>query len=101
MRTIYVDSDFRCHAADETGSLVALETEVFDGKCDAFLEGYRFVPDGETWTRQNGTVFRGKMIAPWKDYAILKAYQEQYEAMRAEMEDMQAALTIVGVTPDE
>ena len=41
------------------------------------------------------------MIAPWKDYAILAAYQEQYEAMRAEMEDMQAALTIVGVTPDE
>lgn len=100
MKTIYIDSDFKCHAEDG-GGMTAVETDFFDGKCAAFLEGYRYVPPGSVWTREDGVSFAGEMVAPWKDYAILAAYQEQYEANQAEMADMREDLEILEVTPDE
>ena len=78
MKTIYIDSDFKCHATDN-GTMTAAETDFFDGKCDVFIEGYRFVPAGATWTRPDGTTFTGKMIAPWKDWLELDAAQRDYE----------------------
>ena len=47
MKTIYIDSDFKCHITDD-GTMRAVETDFFDQKCDAFIEGYRFVPAGES-----------------------------------------------------
>ena len=90
MKTIYIDADYICHVSD-TGDLTAVETDFFDGKCDAFVEGYRLVPEGSAWTRSDGKVFRGLMIAPWKDYRILQAYQEQYEAMSLDAETHEKA----------
>ena len=78
MRTIYIDSEFKCHVTND-GTMTAVETEFFDGKCDAFVEGYRFVPYGETWTRSDGEVFEGEMVSPWKDYAELDEAQREYE----------------------
>jgi len=78
MKTIYIDSDFKCHITDD-GTMTAVETDFFDGKCDTFVEGYRFVPSGETWTREDGELFRGEMIAPWKPYAELDKAQREYE----------------------
>ena len=78
MRTVYIDSDFKCHVADD-GARKAAQTDFFDGKCDAFMEGYRLVPEGENWTRADGEVFRGEMIAPWKDFDELDAAQREYE----------------------
>ena len=78
MKTIYIDSDFKCHV-DDGGGMIAEETDFFDGKCDAYIEGYRFVPYGKAWTRSDGTVFQGKMIAPWRDYSELDAAQREYE----------------------
>lgn len=97
--TVYLDTDFKCHVTND-GTMTAYETSFFDGKCDAFIEGYRIVPTGASWTRPDGVAFHGEMIAPWKDYRILEAYQEQYEAMQAEMLDMQTALGVLEVTPD-
>ena len=85
MKTIYYDPDFKCHVTDD-GTMTAVETDFFDGKCDMFIEGYRFVPAGQTWTRSDGVVFKGEMIAPWEDYHKLQAYQQQYETMMAEMD---------------
>ena len=85
MRTIYIDSDFKCHVSND-GTMVEVQTDFFDGKCDAFIEGYRFVPSGLTWTRSDGDVFHGQMIAPWKPYNELEAAQEQYERDMAELE---------------
>lgn len=99
MKTIYLDREFRCHAVPGEG-LREVETELFDGKCDAFVDGYRLVPAGESWVREDGAVFSGEMIAPWMDYHVLAAYQEQYEAMLPEIEDMQQALQTLGVTVD-
>lgn len=95
MNTIYLDSDFKCHAADD-GTMKAVETDYFDGKCDAFVEGYRFVPEGESWTREDGAVFHGEMAAPWKPWEALDTAQREYERkLIAEYAD---ALKIVGVT---
>ena len=79
MKTIYIDSEFRCHLTD-IGGLQAVETDVFDGKCDRYIEGYRFVPDGQTWTRDDGVQFTGPMVSPHTNYDILAAYQEQYQS---------------------
>lgn len=84
MRTIYIDSDCKCHIAND-GTMKPVETDFFSGKCDAFIEGYRFIPAGESWTRGDGVTFTGEMVAPWKDYNILAAYQQQYETMQAEL----------------
>lgn len=75
---IYIDSEFKCHASDD-GTMTAVETDVFDGKCDTYVEGYRFIPAGQTWTRADGVVFTGEMIAPWKPWAELDAAQREYE----------------------
>lgn len=75
---IYIDSDFKCHASND-GTMTAVETDVFDGKCDTYVEGYRFIPAGQTWTRADGVVFTGEMIAPWKPWDELDAAQREYE----------------------
>ena len=100
MKTIYIDADFKCHASDD-GTMTAVEMDFFDGKCTAFMEGYRYVPPGTVWTRDDGVSFSGEMVAPWRDYAVLAACQRQYEADQAEASDMRAALEILEVTPDE
>lgn len=75
---IYIDDEFKCHtqAADDR---TAVETDFFDGMCAAYIEGYRFVPAGETWTAADGTSFRGEMITPWKPLTELDAAQRAYE----------------------
>jgi hypothetical protein len=78
MKTIYINSDFKCHVSDD-GTMTAVETDFFNGKCQTFIEGYRFVPSGESWTRSDGVVFTGEMISPWKDYSELDAAQREYE----------------------
>lgn len=95
--TIYIDSDCRCHTSPADG-LVTVETDAFDGKCSRVIEGYRFVPAGETWVREDGQVFCGEMVAPWRDYAILAAFQALYEEEQAKQTDMAVALEILGVS---
>lgn len=92
MRTIYIDSEYRCHLTND-GTMTAVETDRFDGMCDAYIEGYQYVPAGESWTRSDGVVFQGEMIAPWKDYAELDAAQREYE--REQLADMENALKIL------
>ena len=94
-RTIYIDADFKCHASDD-GTMTAVETDFFDGKCVAFLEGYRYVPPGTVWTREDGTGFSGTMIAPWKPWEELAAEQADYERQR--LAEYQEALKTLGVT---
>ena len=75
---IYIDSDYKCHAtpADE---LTAVDTDFFDGKAPGYIEGYRFVPAGNSWTREDGVVFSGEMAAPWKEWEALDKIQRVYE----------------------
>lgn len=86
MKTIFLDADFKCYTSNNSTVKEIIETDIFDGKCDAFIEGYRFIPAGETWQRKDGAVFPGEMVAPWKPYGELAAAQAQYERMMAEAE---------------
>lgn len=95
MRTIYIDSDFKCHVSGD-GTMTAVETDFFDGKCDALIEGYRYVPAGESWTRSDGVVFSGEMVAPWKPWHELESAQRAYE--RQKLAEYEEALKIVGVS---
>ena len=94
MKTIYIDSEFKCHTSND-GTMTPVSTDFFDGKCDAFVEGYRFVPSSESWTRSDGAVFHGEMIAPWKDYSELDTAQRQYEKQL--LAEYAEALKTVGV----
>lgn len=93
---IYIDAEKKCHTEND-GTMQEHDVSFFDGKCKAFIEGYRYVPQGETWTREDGVVFEGEMIAPFIDSRVLAAYQTQYEAMLPELEDADAALEELGV----
>ena len=97
---IYIDSDYKCYTEPAEG-LTAVESSFFDGKCKSYINGYRFVPAGHTWTRSDGAAFDGEMVASWKDHAILEAAQQAYEESLDEMQDMQNALELLGVEPTE
>lgn len=86
MKTIYLDNDYRCHVEDGEGRR-AIETEELDNKTEEEIPRFRFVPDGESWTRGDGELFRGIMLAPVGDNI-------------SEREDMRAALRLLGVTDD-
>lgn len=95
--TIYIDTDYKCHTTTADG-LTAVETNYFDGKCTAYIEGYRFVPSGSTWVRSDGEIFQGEMIVPWKPWDELDAAQreyerEQYAAVTAQNAEYEAALS--------
>ena len=78
MKTIYLDSDYKCHVTND-GTMRAVEVDLFDGKCDTFIEGYRYVPYGESWVRKDGEVFNGAMVACWKSFDELDIAQRGYE----------------------
>ena len=94
---IYIDNDCRCHLAND-GTMRAVETDFFDGKCQAYIEGFRYVPEGETWRRADGEVFHGIMISAAEDSERLEKIQAQYEADMAAAADMAEALEILGVS---
>ena len=94
MRTIYIDSEYKCHPLPADGRS-AVETDFFDGKCDSFVEGYRFIPDGMSFFREDGKVFRGEMIAPWMPIVELDAAQREYE--RQMLAEYAEALKVLGV----
>ena len=76
--TVYIDDDYKCYVSDAEGRR-AIETDIFDGKCAEWIESCRFVPAGETWTREDGEMFTD-MTAPWKDMSNAYAAQAAYLA---------------------
>lgn len=74
---VYIDSEFKCHVSSGE-RLTEVEVSFFDNKCDKFVEGYRFVPSGSVWTREDGVEFAGEMVSPWKDYNELAMAQLDY-----------------------
>lgn len=89
--TIYIDDDYKCYGSAADGRR-AIETNAFDGKCPEWIECYRFVPNGETWTRGDGEVFTN-MVSPWKDLG--EAYAAQAAYVAAQNTQYEAALTAI------
>lgn len=90
--TIYIDGEFKCHTESSSGR-VAAETDAFDGKCRQYIEGYRFVPAGCTWVRDDGVEFTGEMVAPWRDYSILAELQAVYDEQQQTINEYEDALS--------
>lgn len=90
--TIYIDSDYKCYVSSAEGRR-AIETDAFNGKCPELIESYRFVPEGEAWVKENGEMFRGEMIAPWKDLG--EAYAAQAAYVTVQNTQYEAALTAI------
>lgn len=88
---IYIDVDYKCHVTDN-GTMRAVETDFFVGRCSEFIEGYRYIPAGETWTRADGQTFTGEMITPWRDYSSLAAIQAAVDRTQAQLDEEIAAL---------
>ena len=91
---IYLDADYKCHTTVEYGR-IPFETDFFDGAAADYIEGYRFVPSGKTWTREDGVEFAGEMIAPWKPWNELDAVQREYE--REQLAQYESALSEIEV----
>lgn len=75
---IFINDDYKCHSSND-GTMREFDVPFFEGKCDTFIEGYRYVPVGETWTRADGKKFKGEMLAPWKPYSEISRAQANYE----------------------
>lgn len=96
--TTYIDNDYKCHISPADG-LREIEVPEFDGFCPEYIEGMRLVPAGETWMREDGHPFPGRMKSAWKPFDKLEKAQleyelEQYKAAFAEIE------TALGVTSE-
>ena len=85
MRTVYIDSEHKCHTAND-GTMTAVAVEgFFDGKCDTFVEGHCY-EIGEN----------GVSVYPWKSHAELDAAQRKYEKQL--LAEYMAKLNELGVT---
>ena len=87
---IYIDNDYKCHTVSG-GVMRKFDVPFFDGKCEEWIESYRYVPAGETWTRGDGVMFSGEMVSPWRD--LTDAYAAQTAYLADQMAQYEAALT--------
>lgn len=99
---IYINTDYKCYTLPYE-NLKTIETDAFDGKCPAYIEGYRYVPPSERWVREDGVMFQGEMIAPWKPWEELDAAQRVYEQEQLEEANIQndQMLETIAVMVDE
>ena len=94
---IWLDDEYKCHVVNND-TFRAIETEYFNGFCTEYIEGHRFVPEGETWINAEGNAFEGEMVAAWIDFNVLddaqRAYeQEELRRLKAENAEYEAALS--------
>ena len=103
---VYLDNEFKCHLVND-GTMMEVEVDFFEGKCQAYIEGYRYVPSGYTWTRKDGVEFCGEMIAPWKNYNELEQAQTLYDMINipnevtpTRIDELEAQLTYISMMTD-
>lgn len=78
MGKVFIDSEYNCHTNNPDGIFREIVDPFFDDKCQTFIEGYKYVPVGESWISPNGEVFTG-VITNWKPYSELYSAQREYE----------------------
>lgn len=81
MKTIYLDSAFMCHAAND-GAVQTVETDAFDSLCAGAIECYRYIPAGQAWTRPDGRITPGPFIQAVKESVDIQRQYELDEAQR-------------------
>ena len=81
MRSVYLDSNFMCHVAND-GGMQSVETDVFDNLCVGAIECYRYIPAGQVWTRPDGRITPGLFIQVVKEPFDIQQQYELDEAQR-------------------
>ena len=94
---VYLDSDFIVHAEKFDGYIEA-EDSFFDYICPEIFDCYRFIPEGCSWTRNDGKVFFGKAIGLVKPSDEATRKQREYENQL--LSDMRTALETLEVRAD-
>ena len=83
IETIYVDTKNHCYRVND-GTMIAVQTGFFYGKCVEFVEGHCCEAKGD-----------GVLIYPWKALPELEAAQREYE--RQQLADYKAACERMGI----
>ena len=78
---IYIDDESKCHILND-GTMTAIETDFFNGKCSDYIEGHCFEIKENSCT-----------IYAWKPYSELDAAQREYE--KEKLADAENALAIL------
>ena len=104
---IYIDENCKCHISNPDGIYTAIPAPPeFEGKCAAYIEGFRVKPEGYTYVREDGKEFGpdGYSVSPWRDLTLLEEFQAQCEAQQQAINEYEAALTEIetalGVTSE-
>lgn len=100
MKVIFLNSDYQCSVTEKSDTVQSVETDAFDGKCNTYIEGFRFIPEGRSWTRKDGVTFTGEMITPFQDFTYLKAVQALYEEMQPQVEATEAQAVYTAMMTD-
>lgn len=79
---VYIDSKNRCHPTNPDGIYRKVNDAFFDGKCDAFIEGFCY-DDSKGYVQ----------VYSWKPYDELDVAQREYE--RQKLADAEQALAIL------
>ena len=90
---VYLDDDYVVHLEQDEGTTRMPWNDpdgFFVGKCQAFVEGYRVVPENNAWQREDGVTFYGPMISPIITPTALMAAQA--EADKSTISDLDAAV---------
>lgn len=98
---VYIDNNYNCYASND-GTRREFETTFLEGKCPAYIEGFKYVPKGETYIDEGGRAYHGEMCIINADHNKLEKAQFEYELaqVKAELADADAALAELGVTFD-
>ena len=83
---IYIDNDFKCHTVNARG-YIEVDTDVFNGKCKEFIEGYCYIPQGMSYERTDGKILRGELVFPWRDYNEIAEIQTAVDRTQAEADE--------------
>lgn len=81
MRTIYIDTDYICHADNAEGR-TAIETEILDNVCDNALPCYKFIPAHDEYVD----------FCQCVDSKTASAIQKQYDEDKAHTDEMLTAI---------
>ena len=91
---VYLDSNFLCHL-NNNGGYTEYNLDDFNDMCETYIEGYRVIPEGCTWVREDGIQFHGFMVTPARPYNELQIAQDQYEKDNNKMQDLNDVKEII------
>lgn len=88
---VYIDSAYKCHVKPVSGAF-AVETDLFNGKCEEYICGYRYVPEGHTFVDEKGVTRRGAVMYPIENLGVLERIQKAVDKNDNERDAEIAAL---------